>query len=205
MINAFLVLLQNFKNCQMLLASGGLWGFLSIAWGRVEIQGQGSYFWNVQCDILCCTFILREVMDREGILSLHLFPLIVLGFCVWRKNCLGFFWEFWENDWLSETCHWPSSVLQTTWHWKEETGLKGRILLTGVYSLRKYSLYQTFLAGRGTEVVSSGGSCSLGKKSLCLWVQILLITPTVPKCVVTALPVCKRNYRTWANCLGFMQ
>lgn len=32
-------------------------------------------------------------MDREGTLSLHLFPLIVLGFCVWRKNGLVFFFE----------------------------------------------------------------------------------------------------------------
>lgn len=46
------------------------------------MQGQGGYFWNVQCDVLCCTFILREARDCEGILSFNLFPLIVLGCCV---------------------------------------------------------------------------------------------------------------------------
>lgn len=68
------------------------------------------------------------------------------------------------------------------------------VLLLDVYSLRKYSPYQDFLAGGGIEVVGSGGWCSLGKKSLYLWVQILLTTPTVQRIpnVVTALPVCEK-------------
>lgn len=35
---------------------------------------------------LCCTFILREAMDCEGILSLHLSLLIGLDCCNQRKN-----------------------------------------------------------------------------------------------------------------------
>lgn len=54
-----------------------------MARGSTKVQGQGGYYLNVQCGILCFAFILRETMDVcEGILSPQLFLLIVLGYCL---------------------------------------------------------------------------------------------------------------------------